>query len=161
MNKEDLKRILERLKELKDSLDNSTFRGISLSNLPTWVWESLGESISDLEGYLDTMEKVEDNSVWFNLGGTKYRDIKTMFENGTEPKTDDELIDYLEYDISDDPNRIKMRDAYQYYKHLGSLLLNNMVNPHTHFLGEPFIEYSLRARRVIIKLRDELEEIQY
>ena len=53
MSKEELKRTLERLKEFRNDLDNHDFNGISLSNLPTYFWESIGESIDDLEQYLN------------------------------------------------------------------------------------------------------------
>jgi len=49
----DLQRTLERLKEFRADLNNHPFMGISLSNLPPHFWESLGESIDDLEKYLE------------------------------------------------------------------------------------------------------------
>lgn len=52
----ELKRTLERLREFKDSLDNfsapANLNGWSLSNLPTHFWESLGESIDDIDQYI-------------------------------------------------------------------------------------------------------------
>ena len=56
MTKEELKRTLERLKEFRNDLDNHDFNGISLSNLPTYFFFFIGESIDDLEQYLNQNE---------------------------------------------------------------------------------------------------------
>jgi len=58
MSKHKLNRTLNRLKEFRTDLDNHVVfldsdRGVSLSNLPTHFWESIGESINDLEEYLN------------------------------------------------------------------------------------------------------------
>jgi hypothetical protein len=47
------------LKDFKKELENHVIildsgRGVSLSNLPTHFWETLGECITDIEQYIKT-----------------------------------------------------------------------------------------------------------
>lgn len=57
--KNDLDNTLVNLKDFKKELENHVIildsgRGVSLSNLPTHFWETLGECITDIEQYIKT-----------------------------------------------------------------------------------------------------------
>ena len=57
--KTELDNTLVNLKDFKKELENHVIildsgRGVSLSNLPTHFWETLGECITDIEQYIKT-----------------------------------------------------------------------------------------------------------
>jgi hypothetical protein len=55
--KHELENMLVNLKQFKKELEEHTMildsgRGVSMSNLPTHFWETLGECINDIEDYI-------------------------------------------------------------------------------------------------------------
>jgi len=48
----ELESTVQNLKDLRKELDESAFFEISLTNLPTHFWETLGECINDIEKFI-------------------------------------------------------------------------------------------------------------
>jgi hypothetical protein len=66
MNKQHpLKNTLTNLKEFKNDLDNFSAlpneHGWSLSNLPTYFWETLGQCINDIDEFIKEDKKQNEN----------------------------------------------------------------------------------------------------
>ena len=62
-----LNNTLQNLKDFKEELENHVIildsgRGVSLSNLPTHFWETIGECINDIEHHITTKQE-EDTLV--------------------------------------------------------------------------------------------------